>query len=264
MNNKEKDLILDLFTRLKKAEKSSSERDKKAENFIQDCLKKQPNAIYYIIQTVLVQEIAIKNLNNIIKKLKDKEKEISNNSYKKSFLSGLLEKYIPSNKNNKLNNNSNLRKNFYSTNNSLPSNKSFNENFNSSLGGTPGSFLGNALQTAAGVAGGMIAGNMLMNLFHKNNGEDIFNNTENNFFIEDSQDLNNLDFSENSLKKSSLQNQNDLDNFDNTSIDNSFKNDSIPIEDDSQDKNISEDIYNLENEDFVDDNLDDDNEDNNY
>ncbi|CAL4320068.1 DUF2076 domain containing protein Yba2 [Buchnera aphidicola (Chaitophorus populicola)] len=188
MQIQEKKLIQDLFKKLKLAEKQSSFKDSEAETFIQKCLDNQPNSIYYMVQTILVQEVAIKKLNNIIKKLENKLKNFSSLSSsanssstpsKKSFLSDLINRYIPNESNETKNLNSNPTNNssFYNKND-RPLNQ-FNENVNSSLPGS--SFLTNALQTAVGVTGGIVAGNMLLNLFdHKKPEEDILNHVDEN------------------------------------------------------------------------------------
>ncbi|MCW5197739.1 DUF2076 domain-containing protein [Buchnera aphidicola] len=184
MQTQEKKLIQDLFKKLNLAEKNSSSKDLEAENFIKKNLEKQPNSIYYLIQTILVQEVAIKKLNNIIKKLEDKLKNSSSSVIpKKSFLSDLINRYIPNKSSKDTNFSSNTRKNnsYYNTN-ERPLNQS-NENINtSSIPGSGSSFLTNALQTAVGVTGGIVAGNMLLNLFdHNKPEEDILNHSNENF-----------------------------------------------------------------------------------
>ncbi|CAL4319933.1 Putative uncharacterized protein Yba2 [Buchnera aphidicola (Chaitophorus sp. 3695)] len=183
MNIQEKKLIKDLFKKLNLAEKNSSFKDLEAENFIQKNLKKQPNVIYYMIQTILVQEVAIKKLNNIIKKLENELKTSTpSTSSKKSFLSDLISKYIPNESNEAKNFNSTSRTNHsYYNKNDRPLNQS-NENINTSMSGGSSSFLTNALQTAVGVTGGIVAGNMLLNLFdHNKPAEDILNYSDENF-----------------------------------------------------------------------------------
>ncbi|CAL4042645.1 DUF2076 domain-containing protein [Buchnera aphidicola] len=180
MEQKEKILIEDLFNRLEDVEKKSSVRDVLAEKLIQELLVKQNNAPYYMTQIILVQEEAIKKLNERINQLeseilltKDKEKKNSTTS----FLSGLFGSNHSTSAPNNIKNtwgNSSGKQDY----NSLPVNNipSGNIGTNNSSGHIS-SFLGSALQTATGVAGGMIMGNMLMNLFqHKNSGEDLFNN----------------------------------------------------------------------------------------
>ncbi|CAL4319798.1 Putative uncharacterized protein Yba2 [Buchnera aphidicola (Periphyllus testudinaceus)] len=267
MDNKEKNLIIDLFKRLKKAENDSSERDKKAEIFIKDCIFNQPNSVYYMIQIILIQEVAIKKLHNSIKSFQKKNKKFSNIKSKKSFLSGLLDKYIPSSKKDNsdvFNSKESLTSN--SNNNYIPKNRILNESTSSYNGGS--SFFSQALQTAAGVAGGMIAGNMLMNLFKKNK-QDNFNSFDENYIVEEIQDVNNNNFEEslisNKLLSENLDYERDLNDFpeNNVSIENeNFLNN----ENENTDiKNILEDdkYNNFDDENFSNNVLEDD-EDNNY
>ncbi|MCW5196636.1 DUF2076 domain-containing protein [Buchnera aphidicola (Pemphigus obesinymphae)] len=179
MEQKEKILIENLFNRLENVEKKSSVRDVSAEKLIQELLMKQQNAPYYMTQIILVQEEAIKKLNEHINQLESevslmKEKENKNNST--SFLSGLFgSSNVASSPNNIKNawGNTSGKLDY----NSLPINNVPTGNITTpGSSGNVGSFLGSALQTATGVAGGMIMGNMLMNLFqHKNSGEDFLN-----------------------------------------------------------------------------------------
>lgn len=60
MKDEEKNLIENLFHRLKKTELSSSERDDMADNLIQNFVIKQPHSSYYMVQTLLIQETALK------------------------------------------------------------------------------------------------------------------------------------------------------------------------------------------------------------
>lgn len=227
MQIQEKKLIKDLFKKLKLAENKSSFKDIEAESCIKKCLKKQPNAIYYMIQTILVQEVAIKKLNDIIKNLKNQSKTSSSNtSSEKSFLSELINKYIPnkSNESKKFDTNSRTE-NFYH-NKYDRSSSPFHENMNTSASGN--SFLTNALQTAVGVTGGIVAGNMLLNLFdHNKPEEDILNHSERNF-ISENEDNNQYD---------SINNENTFEDFQD--------HDFIP----ENMKNTSEDNY--ENENFI-------------
>ncbi|WP_296188644.1 DUF2076 domain-containing protein [Pseudomonas sp. UBA1879] len=62
MNSEEQTLIDGLFTKLKQAETESAPRDAQAEALIRDHLTRQPGAPYYMAQAILVQEVAIKQL----------------------------------------------------------------------------------------------------------------------------------------------------------------------------------------------------------
>ncbi|WP_268799467.1 DUF2076 domain-containing protein [Pseudomonas huanghezhanensis] len=62
MNSEEQTLIDDLFVKLKQAEKDSAIRDAQAEARIKEHLGEQPGAPYYMAQAIIVQEVAIKQL----------------------------------------------------------------------------------------------------------------------------------------------------------------------------------------------------------
>jgi hypothetical protein len=62
MNSEEQTLIDGLFGKLKHAETESAPRDAQAEALIREHLTRQPAAPYYMAQSILVQEVAIKQL----------------------------------------------------------------------------------------------------------------------------------------------------------------------------------------------------------
>ncbi|NCE84386.1 MULTISPECIES: DUF2076 domain-containing protein [Pseudomonas] len=62
MNSEEQTLIDGLFSRLQQAEKDSAPRDALAEARIKEHMTRQPAAGYYMTQSILVQEHAIKSL----------------------------------------------------------------------------------------------------------------------------------------------------------------------------------------------------------
>ena len=69
MQSEEQRLIDGLFSRLKEAESHSASRDASAEERIAGHIKEQPFAPYYMAQTILIQEAAIKQLNDRIQAL---------------------------------------------------------------------------------------------------------------------------------------------------------------------------------------------------
>lgn len=69
MNSDEQTLIDGLFTRLQQAEKDSGPRDAPAQERIKEHVTAQPAAPYYMAQAILVQEAAIKRLDEQNKKL---------------------------------------------------------------------------------------------------------------------------------------------------------------------------------------------------
>ena len=62
MNSEEQTLIDGLFSRLQQAEAGSAPRDAQAQARINEYLARQPAATYYMTQAILVQEAALKQL----------------------------------------------------------------------------------------------------------------------------------------------------------------------------------------------------------
>ena len=62
MQSEEQRLIESLFSRLKQAESQSAPRDAAAERLIEQQLRQQPAAPYYMAQAILIQEAAMKKL----------------------------------------------------------------------------------------------------------------------------------------------------------------------------------------------------------
>ncbi len=91
MQSEEQRLIDGLFSRLKEAETHSASRDASAEERIAQHVTQQPAAPYYMAQTILIQEAAIKQLNDRIQAL---EAQVSQLQAAKpssgGFLSGLF------------------------------------------------------------------------------------------------------------------------------------------------------------------------------
>ncbi|MDU7371544.1 MAG: DUF2076 domain-containing protein [Klebsiella michiganensis] len=151
MQSEEQRLIDGLFSRLKEAESHSASRDASAEERIAGHIKEQPFAPYYMAQTILIQEAAIKQLNDRIQALESQVTQLQ--AAKPSsggFLSGLFgggqsrgSDPIPG-----------------------------AEQYASRSGG---GFMAGALQTAAGVAGGVVLGNMLTNMFGGSHPQEIVN-----------------------------------------------------------------------------------------
>ncbi|QCI22638.1 DUF2076 domain-containing protein [Buchnera aphidicola] len=237
MKDEEKNLIENLFHRLKETELNSSERDESADHLIQNLVKKQPASSYYMTQTILVQETAIKKMSMKIEELKTKIKALNREELNKkpSFLSGFFKKnpssQLSSNDSNIWQKKTDILPNNYSNTTSLPVNQSFpttNSNGNSSRSG---SFLSSALQTATGVAGGMILGNMLMNVFnHTKPEQDIFDtvnessldhHAEDNFFNNNSHnnDLINYEYDQSDINRNELISENVNDDIYNTDDD---------------------------------------------
>jgi uncharacterized protein len=184
MNEQERQVISDIFTRLEQA--ANQPRDPEAERFIADKIRQQPYAPYAMAQTVFVQEQALANLNAQVQQLQAEIEELRSRPQPSGgFLSGLFggsrEAERPQ----------------------RPMGAPFGQpqgqdgpwsrqpigapgmggqggpwggqqGTQPGMGGPPGpfgaqrggsGFLGTALTTAAGVAGGMVLGNTLMNAF---------------------------------------------------------------------------------------------------
>ncbi|CCP02290.1 DUF2076 domain-containing protein [Erwinia amylovora] len=171
MQNQEQQLIEGLFSRLKQAESQSAPRDSAAETLIQQQLRQQPGAPYYMAQTILIQEAALKQLNGRIGELEARLTQMQQQQPQQSsggFLSGL----------------------FGGGSRSQPQQQ---PPAASSAWGAPSAqpslqqppaaaatsagrgFLGGALQTAAGVAGGVVLADMLTSMFHRSQPEEIVN-----------------------------------------------------------------------------------------
>lgn len=75
MNSEEQTLIDGLFARLKQAETDSAPRDAQAQARIMEHLAQQPAAAYYMAQAILVQEAALKQLDEQNKQLQNDLKQ---------------------------------------------------------------------------------------------------------------------------------------------------------------------------------------------
>ena len=69
MQREEQQLIEGLFSRLKQAESQTVARDAAAEQLINQHLQAQPGAPYYMAQAILIQEAALKKLNEKVSAL---------------------------------------------------------------------------------------------------------------------------------------------------------------------------------------------------
>ncbi|UQY34185.1 DUF2076 domain-containing protein [Pseudomonas fulva] len=173
MNSEEQTLIDGLFTRLQAAEHEGGLRDTEAEAQIRNHLARQPAAPYYMAQALLIQEAAIKRLDQRVRELEaqaaDAQRQRSGGG---GFLSGLFGGGQPAGT-------------------PQPSQRPagwgetrFSQNANAAPvapAGMPGAapvgqgggFMRGALQTAAGVAGGVMVADLLTNMFHHNQPQEI-------------------------------------------------------------------------------------------
>lgn len=185
MQAEEQQLIDGLFTRLKDAERQTGSRDVQAESYIQQRLREQPAAPYYLAQVVLIQESALKRLEQQVKDLEAKvsqlqEQAVSAASNKPStggFLSGLFggsntassaPPVVPAATSNRGWVDPGPR---YNTQASTPAQTAWQQPAPAAPARTGGGFLAGAAQTAAGVAGGMLLAETLSGFFHGDKSE---------------------------------------------------------------------------------------------
>jgi len=185
MNSEEQTLIDGLFSRLQQAEKDSAPRDAQAEARIKEHLANQPAAGYFMAQAILVQEAAIKRLDEQNKQLTQQVEQLQaelQQARSQAPASGSGGGFLSSI--------------FGGTNRdsrpapapSAPASGGWREPGRPSFSSAPpqqgfsappagygapqqqtpaaGSFLGGALKTAAGVAGGVMLAQGISSLFH--------------------------------------------------------------------------------------------------
>ncbi|KGT86754.1 ABC transporter substrate-binding protein [Erwinia typographi] len=168
MQSEEQQLIENLFGRLKQAETQSGPRDAEAEKLIQQQVQQQPGAPYYMAQSILIQEAAMKQLNSRVSELEAKLAQAQQPPQQSSggFLSGLFgggqqRQQAPVQPPQQPWNNAPQQQPGYAPAQAAPS--------------AARGFLGGALQTAVGVAGGVVMADMLTSMFHHSQPEEIVN-----------------------------------------------------------------------------------------
>jgi hypothetical protein len=88
MTPQERDLIAHLLERLKQA--GDQPKDPEAEPLIRQAMAEQPDAPYYLVQTVLIQDMALANAQNRITELERQLAAAKPAAQPTSFLGGLL------------------------------------------------------------------------------------------------------------------------------------------------------------------------------
>lgn len=178
MQSEEQRLIDGLFTRLQQAETQSGPREAGAEALIAEHIKQQPGAPYYMAQTILIQEAAIKQLSSRVDALEAEATRLRDTARPASggFLAGLFGggQKVPA---------SEPGYNQTSGSAPIPGTRTGNNFTGNASYAAPaqqqatrgGGFMAGALQTAAGVAGGVVLGNMLTSMFHQSAPEEIVN-----------------------------------------------------------------------------------------
>ncbi|CAI0929160.1 DUF2076 domain-containing protein [Serratia quinivorans] len=184
MQSEEQRLIDGLFGRLKEAETKTGQRDLQAEQQINQHIREQPSAPYYMAQAMIIQEAALKQLDQRVKDLEGQlAQQQQNNASQPSsggFLAGLFggsnrstpsprEQYQAQQQNNAAWNNQ--TQSGYAQQQQQPAYSQPQQAAPSRAGG----FLGGALQTAAGVAGGVVLADMLTGMFRHSQPQEIVN-----------------------------------------------------------------------------------------
>lgn len=90
MNSDERQMLQGLFTRLGEAERGAPPRDGDAESFIHERVSSAPHLPYYMAQTIIVQEEALKAAGARIQELEEAQREQPRQSGGGGFLSGLF------------------------------------------------------------------------------------------------------------------------------------------------------------------------------
>jgi len=194
MQSEEQRLIDGLFERLKQTETNSAARDSEAEQRIIQHLREQPGAPYYMAQTILIQEAAIKQLNSRIQALESEVAQLTQKAQQQKSSGGFLAGLFGGN-----------TSQTERPSNPIPGSQNYASGAPQAPAGyaapavqqpaaaprSGGGFMAGALQTAAGVAGGVLVADMLTSMFHHNQPEEIvniINEPENNW--QDAPDIN--------------------------------------------------------------------------
>ena len=180
MNDQERQIIADIFTRLEQT--AGQSRDPEAERFIADKLRAQPYAPYAMAQALYVQEEAMKSLNTQLEQAKAENEKLhqqgsGGGSFLSSIFGGGAKPQAPAG--------ASFSRPGQPQPGYAPAPQPGGPWGGAPQGGYPqgggyapqqgggfaqpqaagGGFLKSALTTAAGVAGGMVVGNALMNAF---------------------------------------------------------------------------------------------------
>jgi uncharacterized protein len=156
MNAQEKQLIEDLFARLRNFD--GGEKDQEAEWLIQDLIRRSPDAPYYLAQTVIVQQQALERAEARMRELEAASRQPQDTGRGGSFLGGSSVpqsggRYTPPS----------APQRAPDPVAPPPSNSPWAPPAQASGGG--GGFLSSALSTAAGVAGGVFLADGIRSLF---------------------------------------------------------------------------------------------------
>ncbi|MEA9390756.1 DUF2076 domain-containing protein [Acerihabitans sp. TG2] len=185
MQSEEQRLIEGLFQRLKQTEQQAGPRDTGADRQIQEFIQLQPAAPYYMAQSILIQEAALKNLHQQVQQLEAHVTALKNASAPSGgFLSNLFgggasrtsrPQEAPMWNNQPQHPSAG---GYGAPQTPPPGYNGYAQGYGQPPVQAPArgsGFMAGALQTAAGVAGGMVLGNMLTGMFHNSRPEEIVN-----------------------------------------------------------------------------------------
>ena len=179
MQSEEQQLIDGLFDRLKQAESQTGARDHAAEQRIQARIREQPAAPYYMAQSIIIQEAALKRMDQRVKALEAQVNALQQQAAQPQqssggFLSNLFgggHRSAPQQPQNY----QAAQQNQAAWNNAPQQPYAQQAAPVQAAPSRAGSFIGGALQTAAGVAGGVMLADMLTGMFHHSQPEEIVN-----------------------------------------------------------------------------------------
>ncbi|WAJ37087.1 DUF2076 domain-containing protein [Pseudomonas sp. GOM7] len=164
MNSEERTLIDGLFSRLHDAERQSAARDAEADAHIAEHVARQPAAPYYMAQTILIQEAALKRQDQRVKELEAQLAEMQQQRPSSGgFLSGLFGGGARDAQPQPSSRPDGWGQTRFSQGAAASDPRPAQP---AALPGQGGGFMRGALQTAAGVAGGVMMADMLSGLFH--------------------------------------------------------------------------------------------------
>jgi uncharacterized protein len=155
MDQRERQVIDELFGKLRQVERQAPQRDAEAEAHIRQQVSGLPAAPYYIAQAILVQEQALANMQTRVQEL---ERQLAERSAGGGFLSGLFgggpQQTAPA-----------PQEPMAPVHDDMTPPRR-GAGYGSPWGARPGGgFLAGAMQTALGVAGGILVADALSNAF---------------------------------------------------------------------------------------------------
>ncbi|TKI06331.1 DUF2076 domain-containing protein [Martelella alba] len=179
MQSEEQRLIEGLFQRLKQAEQQNGARDADADRQIREFVQQQPSAPYYMAQSMLIQEAALKRLHARIRNLEEEMTTLKNSQPSSG---GFLSSLFGGGKNSRPAPGNHWNAPAQPAQPVAPGNTGYAQTPPGYTGyaqqpAAPrgGGFMAGALQTAAGVAGGVVLADMLTSMFHHSQPQDIVN-----------------------------------------------------------------------------------------